>query len=53
MQLENEIPAKLAKLEKAFNVLRAAQKDKMDTPEKTVDFLHEHLLILYNMLRKW
>ena len=53
MHIEDQFQGKLAKLEKAFDTLRAAQKEKLDKPENTLEFLHEHLIILYNMLRKW
>ena len=53
MHIEDQLQGKLAKLEKAFDTLRAAQKEKLDKPENTLEFLHEHLIILYNMLRKW
>ncbi|EAR89958.2 hypothetical protein TTHERM_00561490 (macronuclear) [Tetrahymena thermophila SB210] len=53
MQIEDQLEEKMAKLEKAFNTLRKAQKEKFDQPENQLEFLHEHLLILYNMLRKW
>ncbi|EGR26955.1 hypothetical protein IMG5_204060 [Ichthyophthirius multifiliis] len=50
---ENLIQEKLVKLEKAFQKLRNELKKKQEQPDNQIEFLHQHLLILYNLLRKW